>query len=1287
MNQVVINNKNFNYIFHISDIHIRLYSRKEEYNYVFNKLYEIIKSHEKVKKSLIVITGDILHNKIELTPECILMTHEFLKNLGEICPTILIAGNHDALLNNRERIDSLTSILYERNPENVYYLKNSGYYKFGNIVFAVNSLLDENESNWLNIDIDTNIDKEYFKDCYKIALYHGQISGWKNNFGFTSENGDKNVSDFLSYDYILLGDIHKHQFLDKNIAYSGSLISQNFGETDDQHGILFWNLRKKTTDFIKIYNPYCFCEGILTKDFLKLLFYDLEIDWKIENELKKYIPEYCNIQVYLTEDLELNHNFLKKFKNEVPRAKILQKFYNSEKSNEKSNMTSSNNEIINDALWIRMFVLEKLEGNDIIIIEKIIKELMDQYKNNVCLFNRVNSPSWELLEIKFDDMFGYGKNNLIQLKNFYPFTVTGIFGKNSFGKSTLIDIITFLLFGKITRSNHGNSIPKEIININEKSSYGEIKFKVGNEIYKLTKSCVKQKNDKIKITEQLFLFQNEEWKNYSEEHRKKTDKVVENLLGNLESFLFTNISLQQREKQIRDMTQKERKEFLYSLFGFDWFEKYRKEKEDEYKKLKGEEKVYKEKISNEYSQRWDELSKNFEKNIKDCLVETLEISNKIDELNIIKEDLLKQQKKCSFSSKKDILLYQQKIKKSLDELIKKERTLYEEKYDILKIIDNFNLYDLQKEIDNIDNIMNELNNFNELLNQDSDEIQKWINCDKCEWETFNKKIQNYLENSEQITNKWNFEKERIENDIYKIKSKISSYNLDFVSVNEFDQLESKISKANIEIPILENKINEKIDEIPIELETEFENFNKLLQKHEIIHCSIKLLQSNLKETKNINFNKNCESCMTNPFYLKQNEIQLNLEIKENESKKIFQEINKTLIHIKKFLDFEIQNATFEKYKIFISDKILEMKKNRNEFYKKKESYQKKLDYYKNILLKFEHTKIYLKVKKDEIKILELETLLKNNNLKVQYDELLIILKNVKIYKELDNFWKNYNKNYSYNDLKNKKDKFYIKINEYESFKERLNEINDELLKCNQEKIKMDFELIKTNENLDIFNENEKITNKKIEIDSEINNYMNKKEFNSKKMHSQEIEYEKMKENKKEWDKNMKQWKITNENMKILELLIGCIDRDGLPLFLLKKFLPTIESEINQLLNTFLDRKISLKVIDKDVSIGLESKNLISNYLGGMESFVVDLSLKLVFSKFSKQPRSNFFIIDEGISVFDQERISNIGVLFNFLSSISEHVFLISHLPSIKDFVTKSIEVMKDENNKSFLTFY
>ena len=66
MNVLEING-NFKFIFHLSDIHIRLNSRKEEYEFVFEELYQTLKKCPQIKDSLIVITGDLLHNKIDLT--------------------------------------------------------------------------------------------------------------------------------------------------------------------------------------------------------------------------------------------------------------------------------------------------------------------------------------------------------------------------------------------------------------------------------------------------------------------------------------------------------------------------------------------------------------------------------------------------------------------------------------------------------------------------------------------------------------------------------------------------------------------------------------------------------------------------------------------------------------------------------------------------------------------------------------------------------------------------------------------------------------------------------------------------------------------------------------------------------------------------------------------------------------------------------------------------------------------------------------------------------------------
>jgi len=93
----IILNENIKYdkIYHISDIHIR---NTEEhiniYQHVFNNLYKYLHT-VKSDKSLIVITGDILHNKDKLTTTSETLCVDFLEKLSSIMTTILIPGNHD----------------------------------------------------------------------------------------------------------------------------------------------------------------------------------------------------------------------------------------------------------------------------------------------------------------------------------------------------------------------------------------------------------------------------------------------------------------------------------------------------------------------------------------------------------------------------------------------------------------------------------------------------------------------------------------------------------------------------------------------------------------------------------------------------------------------------------------------------------------------------------------------------------------------------------------------------------------------------------------------------------------------------------------------------------------------------------------------------------------------------------------------------------------------------------------------------------------------------------------
>ena len=95
-------------IFHISDIHIRTLKRHKEYRQVFQNMFDFIKSHC-TENSIAVVTGDIVHSKLDMSPELVQMLVDFFN--GFTIPTIVILGNHDMNLNNMHRVDAVSPVL------------------------------------------------------------------------------------------------------------------------------------------------------------------------------------------------------------------------------------------------------------------------------------------------------------------------------------------------------------------------------------------------------------------------------------------------------------------------------------------------------------------------------------------------------------------------------------------------------------------------------------------------------------------------------------------------------------------------------------------------------------------------------------------------------------------------------------------------------------------------------------------------------------------------------------------------------------------------------------------------------------------------------------------------------------------------------------------------------------------------------------------------------------------------------------------------------------------------
>ena len=108
-------------IYHISDVHIRTLKRHKEYRHVFENMFEYI-NKTKTENSIAVVTGDIVHSKLDMSPELIRMLTDFFRGFN--IPTIVILGNHDMNLNNLYREDALSPVLDMISNDNIVFIKD-----------------------------------------------------------------------------------------------------------------------------------------------------------------------------------------------------------------------------------------------------------------------------------------------------------------------------------------------------------------------------------------------------------------------------------------------------------------------------------------------------------------------------------------------------------------------------------------------------------------------------------------------------------------------------------------------------------------------------------------------------------------------------------------------------------------------------------------------------------------------------------------------------------------------------------------------------------------------------------------------------------------------------------------------------------------------------------------------------------------------------------------------------------------------------------------------------------
>lgn len=248
------------YIIHCGDIHIRNLRRIDEITEQLEKFLNDCRDivAKKGKDAVrIVVAGDTFSQKINISNEAKLVAAWFFRELDSITKTIVIAGNHDFLMNNKSRVDSLTPIFEMGQYENVFYADRELGYTSGcivddNIVWCLYSSFDDfNAPENLEYMKSTNPDSKF------VGLFHGEVNGAKTDAGYMIERG-LNGEYFEGMDFVCAGHIHKCQEIKKNgvkIVYSGSLAQQDYGENVSGHGYVIWTLSKNSWKHKEIENP------------------------------------------------------------------------------------------------------------------------------------------------------------------------------------------------------------------------------------------------------------------------------------------------------------------------------------------------------------------------------------------------------------------------------------------------------------------------------------------------------------------------------------------------------------------------------------------------------------------------------------------------------------------------------------------------------------------------------------------------------------------------------------------------------------------------------------------------------------------------------------------------------------------------------------------------------------------------------------------------------------------------------------------------------------------------
>ena len=1325
-------------IVHLADIHIRLYLRHDEYQRVFDALREQIAA---MSVHSIVICGDIFHQKVELTPESIVLAVRWLHQLGQIAPTIVIAGNHDMLQNNAHRLDTLSALFHQRHIPNVVYLRKSGWYcqtTAPGILYRLDSIWQDPTPNQDAPPYLGDTDGWQFsasRDAYtcdrvqsiSIGIYHGGVGRYRLQNRFEME-GEMSLDHFKDLDWVLLGDIHVPQILQQSpkrptIAYAGSLLSQNVGEGGYEHGFLVWHLddRARPPTFCTVPNPEAHVDVTVQGDTMTWYENEEPESCRLTGDpttlLPSNFPAKARVNVCLMDDTWTPMQLRRWWTKARPNASItIRELGGPDRSVLLSSDTfgndTSESHVSPDSqrrkhiAWyaepsLRSRLTELLPSSaptDWVdrMLDIMRPVLRDMSASSSALLSHRTNQGWQIQDLKVKNMFAYKELDM-DFSKWRPGSVIGIFGPNSSGKSCLIDVLSMLLFSKITRYQCGNSIPSEVIHAKESTATGSLSLMVDGVPYRIEKKYTRMANGKIKCDDHLYC----RGVPVTQEHRVKTQTLLGQLIGSFDTFHFLCVQSQQPSASFRSMTQAQRKDFLVSHFQLNCFDTLRQEWKE---RCRSQESLVKRLQSSE----WAALPSDW------IAVEAAQLEQK--QARLEERDALYQASKQQLETERG--QFQSSLSQDVHSLSQIRHGLHvyleERDKDLLTSQTNWDvehgnrLYHLEELQQTLQREQSQLRiesfhfpmAMTNMINNAS--LPQWVLPPPLRSTTDNdarspcaidgvtvpSKVEEWLERQ----NMWAEERALLSLQVEQYHQALRAwqkecYGDDHVpngpppgdDGNECDQEANGVmvdlAEAQRAFDSRQEVRKQEMVELTEKMETcsaRFESsawqrgidraVTKCREKEEMVN-SLTLAQKEMKNLQKTPRNPACAVCMASP---------VSLQIKEREK-----QIERWRDQIS-FVEKELQDM----YQTILNSclDILPTVAQRSGTVDAVKTYRAMEDMIRKYVASLQ--KAQARIKQEEQKDAQRLAVLRWRRFRAGVDQLgkpphLSCLDDQRptIHPSVAMalraswvYWKQWKDNTAH----------------MESRQETCRELERQIGEAVHAERSAYWCLQKNR-----WDQSERLREEIRVRTTALEALQREREAYVAEKTQLQITQQSFQERQKSFQRFQQEYAQAQQDLAFQEAFVKLLSRDGLANHVLRELLPQLEWHWNRVIRPFWPlERVRLGIVDEsmDIDFALVHTDGTSStrFFGGMESFLLHVSSKIALHQVAQRPPPSFFVLDEGISVMDAERLQELPGFFAFLQTMFQTIWVISHIPAVQDMVDVSLKIER-RNGYSYLT--